>query len=381
MVTLALAVLLAQDPIAGDRSVVSKCAVETDAEWGYTKAKPIKVGGSPLYGASRQRQFLQTLVGPGGQPISFKRRGAVDSGNPRIILDLYEVTYAGVDKPIELYLDFYRWEIPRAPKGFLCGAEMRLLPPPPDPFAMREKLMAVAIERSTVDSLPPIPVDAAMPERGMLFDGLRVVTLAARDIVREGRTPTPRDLVKIPDGMVVVANPVTCGGETVEPEGIGLVTSQGQSIPSPSPLMTGGTLRDHLPGVELRKGAVGALFAVPAPPAGSSIAIKYRGTACGTSPLLFLMRIAGPRPTAFAPAVMPPGEEVSGYIGDATVKVRYTIGPDGGTSDISVVSGEARFAEAAMEAVRQWRYGMPTVNGHPVFVPFTITTDVRVVKR
>ena len=62
---LTLVLLLAQQPAAaGDRSIVSKCAVETDAEWGYTKAKPIKVGGSPLLGPARQRQFLQTLASP-----------------------------------------------------------------------------------------------------------------------------------------------------------------------------------------------------------------------------------------------------------------------------------------------------------------------------
>lgn len=385
MVTIGLLMTLslaAQEPaVSGERSLISKCAVETDAEWGYTKAKPIKVGGSPLYGAARQRAFLQALVGPGGQPISFKRRGSHDSGDPRVILDLYEVTYAGLEKPIELYLDFYRWEIPRAPKGFLCAIEIRLGAPPPDPFVMHEKLMAAAIERSAVDSLPPIPIDAAMPERGMLFDGLRVVTLAAREIVRKGGTPTPRELVKVPDGLVVVANPVTCGGETVEAEGIGLVTSQRQSIQGRGPLMTGGVLRDHLPGIELPKGAVGALFSVPAPPANSSIAIKYRGTACGAEPLTFLMRFAGPRRTSMTDAVMPPGVEASGYIGNATVKVRYTIGPDGIPSDLSIVSGEARFADAAMEAVRQWRYGLSSVNGHPVFTPLTMTADVQVVKR
>lgn len=381
MVIIALAAILAQDPVTGERSIVSKCPVETDAEWGYTKAKPIKVGGSPMYGPARQRQFLQTLVGPGGQPIAFKRRGSYDSGDPRIILDLYEVTYAGLEKPIELYLDLYRWEVPRAPSGFLCGSEMRLAPPPPDPFAMHEKLLAEAIARSAVDSLPPIPIDDARPERGVLFDSLRVVTLAAREIVRKGRTPTPRDLATVPAEMVVVAAPVTCGAETVEPEGIGLVTSRGQSIPGRGPLLTGGALRDRLPGIELPKGAVAAVFSTHAPPASSSIAIKYRGTACGDQPSMFLMRIGGPRRVSGAGAVMPAGMEADGYIGHATVKVRYTVGPDGRPSDLSVVSGEARFAEAALEAVRQWRYGLSTVNGHPVFIPMTITTDVSVVKR
>lgn len=381
MTALALAVLLAQQPAAvGERSIVSKCAVETDTEWGYSKAKPIKVGGSPMYGPARQRQFLQALVGPGGQAVSFKRRGSLDSGDPRIILDLYEVTYEGLEKPIELYLDLYRWETPRAPAGFLCGTEMRLAPPPPNPFEIHEKLMDVAIERSTVDSLLPVPLDVARPDRGMVFDGLRVVTLAAREIVRKGGTPDKRDLVKVPFDMVVVANPIVCDGDKVDVEGVGLVAGQRQ-IPGRGALVTGNALRDLLPGVELAKGAVGAVFNVQAPPANSAVAIKYRGKACGETPLMFPMRVLAPRRVSGGDAVMPPGVDASGYIGGVAVKVRFAIGPDGRTSDHSVISGEARFAEAALEAVRQWRYDLPTVNGQPMFAPVTMTADVLIVKR
>lgn len=382
MVTLALVSLLAQQPaISGERSVVSKCDVSPDPEFGYSKAKPIKVGGSPMYGAARQRSYLQTLLGPAGQPITFRRRGSLDSGLPGILLDEYEIKYEGLADPILLYLDWYRWEIPRAPQGFVCGAAFSLAPPPPNPFEIRQKLVDVAIARSAVDSLPPIPLSSTEPDRGMLFDGLRVLTLNAREVAKDGKTPTPPDLMKIPDGMVVVANPFTCGGETVNPEGVGLVLRTGQSMPSPRALMEADELRRALPGVDIRKGAVGALFSAQAPPSGSRVAVKYRGSACGTEPALFPMTFAPAKRIEGGDAVMPEGVDMSGYIGNISVGIRFTIGPDGRPMDLSVVNGEARFAEAAMEAVRQWRYDLPTINGWPVFVPFTLTSSVRVVRR
>jgi TonB family protein len=199
-------------------------------------------------------------------------------------------------------------------------------------------------------------------------------------VVKKGGTPTRKDLVKIPSDMVVVANPTECGGDSVEVDGIGLVAGQRQ-IQARGSLLTGNALRDLLPGIELRKGAVGAVFAAPAPPSNSTIAVKYRGTACGPEPMLFRMTFAPPRRVQRVDATMPTGLDAAGYIGTAMVKVRFTVGPDGRPTDVSIVSGEARFAEAAMEAVRQWRYDLPTVNGWPVFAPVTITADVPVVKR
>jgi hypothetical protein len=34
------------------------------------------------------------------------------------MLDMYEVTYEGLEEPVTLYLDMYRREEPRAPTGF-----------------------------------------------------------------------------------------------------------------------------------------------------------------------------------------------------------------------------------------------------------------------
>ncbi|EPX57525.1 hypothetical protein D187_009799 [Cystobacter fuscus DSM 2262] len=88
--------------------------------YGYTPEDPIKVGGGP----SGEHEFLRYLRGPEGQPLSFERLGSCcgfkDSSLPfgGGLLDMYEVTYEGLEKPVTLYLDMYRRQEPRAPTGF-----------------------------------------------------------------------------------------------------------------------------------------------------------------------------------------------------------------------------------------------------------------------
>ncbi len=88
--------------------------------YGYTPEDPIKVGGGP----QGEREYLRLLRGPEGQPLRFHRRGSCcgfqDASLPLGggMLDMYEVTYEGLEKPVTLYLDMYRREEPRAPTGF-----------------------------------------------------------------------------------------------------------------------------------------------------------------------------------------------------------------------------------------------------------------------
>ncbi|MFY0567957.1 hypothetical protein ACN28E_29570 [Archangium lansingense] len=98
--------------------------VETPARepsgYGYTQEDPIKVGGGP----AGEHEYLQYLRGPEGQPLSFERLGSCCGfEDPSLpfgggMLDMYEVTYEGLKKPVTLYLDMYRRQEPRAPAGF-----------------------------------------------------------------------------------------------------------------------------------------------------------------------------------------------------------------------------------------------------------------------
>lgn len=95
-----------------------------DATYGYTEKNPIKVGGFDE-GPKNERDYLNSLTGPNGEPISFKRQGSCcdfkTSNSPfgMGLLDIYRVTYSGKNDTITLYLNMYDKGKLKAPKGFL----------------------------------------------------------------------------------------------------------------------------------------------------------------------------------------------------------------------------------------------------------------------
>ncbi len=97
----------------------------TDKTYGYSEKNPICVGGVvDEEGPGMQRKFLNQLAGPNGEEISYTRasscchfetpRGYLGGG----LLDIYEITYDGLDAPIELYINMYDYEEPMIPVGF-----------------------------------------------------------------------------------------------------------------------------------------------------------------------------------------------------------------------------------------------------------------------
>lgn len=92
------------------------CTVSTDKTYGYTEANPIKVGGDFLEGPARERAYLDNLLGPNGESLSYERQGSLPSGDT--ILDVYRVTGGGLD--VKLYLDEYQFLPLQAPVGFTC---------------------------------------------------------------------------------------------------------------------------------------------------------------------------------------------------------------------------------------------------------------------
>ncbi|HLM45555.1 MAG TPA: hypothetical protein VK458_16900 [Myxococcaceae bacterium] len=108
----------------GPEAQAPAARVETPTQepsgYGYTQEDPIKVGGGP----AGEQEYLRHLRGPEGQKLRFERLGSCcgfeDSSLPfgGGMLDMYEVTYEGLRKPVTLYLDMYRRVEPRAPTGF-----------------------------------------------------------------------------------------------------------------------------------------------------------------------------------------------------------------------------------------------------------------------
>ncbi|MFZ5878886.1 MAG: hypothetical protein ACOY0R_05935, partial [Chloroflexota bacterium] len=93
------------------------CPVSTDETYGYTADNPIKVGGDFLSGPQRERAYLDNLLGPNGELLSYERLGST-MGNDTI-LDMYEIS--GLDNPVVLYVDMYKYETLSAPVGFACS--------------------------------------------------------------------------------------------------------------------------------------------------------------------------------------------------------------------------------------------------------------------
>ena len=104
-----------------DNQTVKLTQVSSDKTYGYTQKNPVKTGGGP----AGERKYLNALMGPNGEAISYTRQGSCcpfKTPNGLLdntgMLDIYEVTYAGLDKPIILYLDMYDYEELQAPVNF-----------------------------------------------------------------------------------------------------------------------------------------------------------------------------------------------------------------------------------------------------------------------
>lgn len=103
-----------------------------DPEYGYVVEKPVMVGNGgdirngPLY----ERRFLDALAGPNGEALTYKRRGSghhfrtmnnpltPGDGEGQGLLDIYEVSWPGLEAPIVIYINMYDSDTLKAPVGF-----------------------------------------------------------------------------------------------------------------------------------------------------------------------------------------------------------------------------------------------------------------------
>lgn len=94
--------------------------ISDDSTYGYHMSNAIKVSGGP----TNERRYLNALLGPNGEPVSYFRHGSccpVKSDNGMMgmaMLDIYEIKYEGIEKPVILYLNMYDPGILKAPVGF-----------------------------------------------------------------------------------------------------------------------------------------------------------------------------------------------------------------------------------------------------------------------
>jgi hypothetical protein len=109
--------------VAGLDAATSKCGVAGDDSYAFAPSSPVKIGGGSAAGPGREQQYMSALRGPAGQGLHFARLGSL-MGPDQTILDAYEVSYIGLPQAVRIYLDEYRTETPRAPRGFTCAAPL-----------------------------------------------------------------------------------------------------------------------------------------------------------------------------------------------------------------------------------------------------------------
>lgn len=109
------------------RSGEASCAVSADPTYGFDQANPVRVGGGAYGGPARERAYLDNLLGPDGQAVSYERTGSIPLEDT--VLDGYLLDYSGLGSPVTIYVDEYSFEALYAPAGFTCAGPFPVMPP------------------------------------------------------------------------------------------------------------------------------------------------------------------------------------------------------------------------------------------------------------
>lgn len=98
-------------------------SISTDNSYGSAQ-NPILVGGvSDSQGPANERRYLDLLAGPNGEKITYTRTKSCcpfsteNSAMGEGLLDIYAISYDGLETPIELYINMYDYETLYAPVG------------------------------------------------------------------------------------------------------------------------------------------------------------------------------------------------------------------------------------------------------------------------
>lgn len=128
LLPLLLSLTLAACAVAPDNNqiVATEAFTSTDKAYGFSADKPVNLGGF-LRGTQYEGahiEYFDNLRGPAGQLVQAIRLGSCcpfeDSSLPfgGGLLDMYELRYDGLAKPVVIYVNLYKFEQPLAPSGF-----------------------------------------------------------------------------------------------------------------------------------------------------------------------------------------------------------------------------------------------------------------------
>lgn len=343
-------------------SVKPPCSVAEDEQYAYSAEQPVQVGGSPAFGAARQRRYLDTLRGLEGQAIQYKRSGQVHAADGTI-LDAYVVTHAGLEKPVTLYLDWYHFNTPKAPRGFSCAGPFGLTTPPLNPFLEMDDVRYVAIGQGESKEFAAIPLGKeGAPRLGAVYDRFRLLALAAREGVAKNAKLDPQKLgPAMMPGAVFVAFPLTCGDRTVRPTAIDIVAQNGAVMPrSGQQQVTGDQLAQLLHGATTPPGSIAIAVQLGGPRPSDTVRISYAEPACeadGTQANVALS-FTPPRPVETPQPALPEGVAAAD-----PVLVQVLVDLDGAIQRPSYVGGPQDLFRAGADAVTRWRFEPARING------------------
>lgn len=364
--------------LARGQAPASSCGVSSDPAFATTREQAVQVGGGAMYAGARERRYLDALRGPMGEVIQYKRTGSLPPGKDgRTILDTFEITYPGLEKPALFYLDAYHFdEALKAPKGFTCAVPIGLSVPPPDGLLASESQLSFAIEQGAARDIAPISLDAdGSSAHGVLLDHFRLVALASRAASASGKPvdpkqPTP-DLMR--PRMVVLAYPLRCGDKpAAAPASIEIAAAQGAAPRRDGELATGDALARLLPGVDVPAGAMAAAFFIDRPRGTDSIKIAYPDGGCGPATEAVLpMKYTNAKPLQTPQPALPAGHAAP----DRPVRLQAIIDLDGDARQIVYIGGPAPLLDAAIAAVRGWTAEPARLNGSPLVSPVTLQVN------
>lgn len=353
-------------PPAVDRSTLPVCSVSDDPKYGFTQEQPVQVGGGAMNGPARERRYLDALRGPAGQPVQYKRTGSTQGVNGTI-LDAYEVTYEGLEKPAHVYLDEYHFGDLRAPQGFTCGQPIALSLPPPDPFHTADAIVFVALEQGAARDFMPIPLDQdGATTHGIVFDQFRMIARAARAAAAAGTKLDPKTVPKevTRPRTVVLAFPLSCEGRMAAPAAIDIIGPQGALVRREGEYARDAAVGVLLPGVQAPASSLAATFLLPALRATDTVRIMYADAGCtGNTPEVLLpVKFTAARTVDAPIPPLPAGAAPT----DAPVRLQALVDLDGTLQRATYLGGPTYLSQAAIDAVGRWRSEPPRINGAPM---------------
>ena len=352
----------AQDVPASQRP---PCEIAPDEAYGLTIEQPVQVGGGPFYGKARQHRYLDALRGPQGQALTYKRTAAGRAPDGTIV-DLYEVTHDGREKPLTLFLDWYHFNPLRAPKGFTCATAFDLGAPPVDPFLESSQLEKVAVEQGAGREFQPIPLSPdGSTKYGVMFDRFRLLGNAARAAASKGITldtaKPPGDLAQT--GMMVVAFPIDCDGRKVPARSVAIMDAAGKPLTGAARAVSADRAAKVLPGITIPEGAVVTEIQLQRPRNGDRYTVTYMEAPCGATQdyMTFRSTITPAKGVEMPPALLPEGTDPG-----PAMLLQVIVDTDGKIQRPEYIGGSTALLESAKTNVNAWKVEPARANGAPI---------------